>query len=94
MDTLTINNPLGVFSMLEKNRLDITDRVVAKFKNNGMEIFDENEPIGKMVFTNQGNQYDLKSGYEYENNKFFHYTDVTTGADQKYTDCDDENGWC
>ncbi|KAA0545425.1 DUF2553 family protein [Bacillus sp. BGMRC 2118] len=80
--------------MLEQQKLDITDRVVGKLNNNQMDLYVEEQPIGRMLFTNQGNQYELNSGYEHENNKIFHYADVTTGADQKYTDCDEENGWC
>lgn len=80
--------------MLERKKLDITDRVVGKLNENQMDLFVEEQPIGKMLFTNQGNQFELKSGYEQENNKIFQYADVTTGADQKYTDCDEENGWC
>ncbi|MFD1737704.1 YusG family protein [Bacillus salitolerans] len=79
--------------VLERRKLDITDRVVGKLNQNQMDLFVEEQPIGKMLFTNQGNQYDLKSGYEQENNRIYHYTEVTTNPDQKYVDCD-ENGWC
>ncbi len=80
--------------MLEKKRLDITDRVVAKLGNNQMDLFVENESIGYMTMTGQGNQFELKNGYEADQNKIYQYVDVTTGPDQKYVDCDDENGWC
>jgi hypothetical protein len=80
--------------MLERKKLDITDRVVGKLNQNQMDLYVENQPIGKMLFTNQGNHYELNFGYEHEENKIFQYADVTSNPDQKYTDCDDENGWC
>ncbi len=80
--------------MLERKKLDITDRVVGKLGQSQMDLYVEEQPIGRMLFTNQGNQYELKPGYEHEENKIFQYADVTRGPDQKYTDCDDENGWC
>ncbi|MFS0863640.1 YusG family protein [Fredinandcohnia sp. 179-A 10B2 NHS] len=80
--------------VLKQSRIDITDRVVGKLGNNEMDLFVEQEPIGKISFTNSGAQYELKQGYEQEENKIFTYADVTTSPDQKYVDCDDENGWC
>ncbi|MBM7661469.1 hypothetical protein JOC85_002272 [Bacillus mesophilus] len=80
--------------MLEQKRLDITDRVVGKFGQDQVELYVGEESIGRMLFTGQGNQYDLKPGYEQEENKIFHYADITTNPDQKYTDCDQEDGWC
>jgi hypothetical protein len=80
--------------MLEQKRLDITDRVVGKFNQDQLDLYVEEESIGRMLFTGQGNQYDLRPGYEQEENKIFHYADVTTKPDQKYTDCDVEDGWC
>ncbi|MBD8070426.1 YusG family protein [Bacillus sp. PS06] len=80
--------------VLEKKRIDVTDRVVAKLGANQMDLYMENEMIGKMVQSEQGNQYELKNGFEEEQNKIYQHVDVTTGPDQKYVDCDDENGWC
>ena len=80
--------------MLERKKLDITDRVVGKLNENQLDLYVEQQSIGTVLFTNQGNQYELKPGFENEGNKIFQYVDVTTNPDQKYTDCDDENGWC
>lgn len=80
--------------MLERKKLDITDRVVGKLNEEAIDLYVEEQPIGKVLFTRQGKQYELKAGYEHEGNSIYQYTDVTTGPDQKYTDCDDENGWC
>jgi hypothetical protein len=75
----------------EKQRLDITDRVVGKFTDGQLNLYLEKEMIGQMV---SENNYDLKTGYEFNNSRFYQFADVITGQDQKYVDCDDENGWC
>ncbi len=81
--------------MLERRKLEITDRVVAKLGQNQLNLYVEEESIGRMLFTDQGNRYELQAGYEHGGeNKIYQFVDVTTGEDQKYTDCDDENGWC
>lgn len=80
--------------VLKHTRIDITDRVVGKLGNNEVNLFVENAPIGKIVLSDQGNQYELKQGYEREENKIYTFADVTNNPDQKYVDCDDENGWC
>ncbi|MDQ0229681.1 YusG family protein [Metabacillus malikii] len=76
---------------LQKQRLDITDRVVGKFAEGQLNLYLEKEKIGQMV---SENNYDLKEGYEFQDSRFFQYADVVTEPNQKYVDCDDENGWC
>ncbi|WP_273124917.1 YusG family protein [Metabacillus sp. HB246100] len=76
---------------IQKQRLDITDRVVGKFGDGQLNLYLEKEKIGQMVTENQ---YNLKQGFEFDQNRFYQYADVLTGEDQKYVDCDDENGWC
>ncbi|APH03773.1 YusG family protein [Bacillus weihaiensis] len=76
---------------IQKQRLDITDRVVGKFGDGQLNLYLEKEKIGQMVTENQ---YNLKQGFEFDQNRFYQYADVVTGKDQKYVDCDDENGWC
>ncbi|MDQ0225474.1 YusG family protein [Metabacillus niabensis] len=75
----------------EKQRLDITDRVVGKFTDGQLNLYLESEKIGQMV---SENQYNLKQGYEFQNSRFYQYADVPSKKDEKYVDCDDENGWC
>ncbi|MCM3161212.1 MULTISPECIES: YusG family protein [Bacillaceae] len=76
---------------IQKQQLDITDRVVGKFGDGQLNLYLEKERIGQMV---SENNYDLKAGYEFNNNRFYQVADVVTGPDQKYVDCDYENGWC
>ncbi|KKI93380.1 hypothetical protein WQ54_03845 [Bacillus sp. SA1-12] len=75
----------------EKQRLDITDRVIGKFAEGQLNLYLEEEKIGQMV---SENNFDLKAGYEFQKSRFYQLSDVVTGSDQKYVDCDDENGWC
>lgn len=75
----------------EKQRLDITDRVVGKFTDGQLNLYLESEKIGQMV---SENQYNLKQGFEFQNSRFYQHADVLSKKDEKYVDCDDENGWC
>ncbi|WP_078379080.1 YusG family protein [Sutcliffiella halmapala] len=79
---------------LENKRLDITDRVVGKLADQGFNLYVEKEPIGQVTFSEQGNQYTLKSGYESQGSRIFQQVQVPSEKDAKYVDCDDENGWC
>ncbi|PMC40575.1 DUF2553 domain-containing protein [Bacillus sp. UMB0899] len=76
---------------IQKQRLDITDRVVGKFGDGQLNLYLEKEKIGQMV---SENNYDLKAGYEFNDSRFYQIEDVVSEPDQKYVDCDDENGWC
>lgn len=87
-------NKGGVHMTIEKQRLNITDRVVGKFSNGQINLFLENEQIGQMVSKGTESTFDLKTNYQYENNSFYQYVDVLTQPDEKYVDCDDVNGWC
>lgn len=80
--------------VLENKRMDITDLVVAKFEQNHLNLYVENESIGRLVFLNNGREYELKNGYVQENDRFYKNVSVTANPDQKYVDCDNENGWC
>ncbi|MCA1031592.1 YusG family protein [Bacillus timonensis] len=80
--------------VLENKRLDITDRVVGKLCESGMDLYVEEEPIGKFITSEEGNRFELKNGYEQDQYRIFKYADVTVGPDAKYVDCDYENGWC
>lgn len=79
---------------LDNKRLDITDRVVGKLSDQGFNLYVENESIGQVTFTEQGNQYSLRKGYEQEGSRIFQQVQVPSEKDAKYVDCDDENGWC
>lgn len=79
---------------LDNKKLDITDRVNGKLTDQGFELFVEHESIGQVMFTEHGNQFSLKNGYEQEGSKIFQQVQVPSEKDAKYVDCDYENGWC
>jgi hypothetical protein len=79
---------------LENKKLDITDHVIGKLKNGTIELFADNEPIGRIVLSQAGSTFELKNGYEQQQDKIYKQVTVTTGPDQKYVDCDSESGWC
>ncbi|MGD6817283.1 YusG family protein [Metabacillus sp. 84] len=79
---------------LKKQRIDVTDRITGKFENGEMNLYLQHEHIGKMTYGDNGSRFELKKGIEASQNRFFQMADVTQEPDQKYVDCDDENGWC
>jgi hypothetical protein len=80
--------------VLEQKRLDVTDRIIGKLGNGEVQLFDENEQIGRILLNQAGNIFELKNGYAQEQNKIYKYVTVTTSPDEKYVDCDSESGWC
>ncbi|MFD2445060.1 YusG family protein [Bacillus sp. CGMCC 1.16607] len=77
---------------LKQQKIDVTDRVTGKIKNGDLELFLENELIGKVKLP-LNFQYDLEHHFEAENQKIYQHITVTDQPDAKYTDCDD-GGWC
>jgi hypothetical protein len=80
--------------VLDKKRLDITERVIGKLGNGEIQLFEENKQIGRLILNENKNSFELKSGYEEEQNKIYKYVTTTTSPDEKYVDCDSESGWC
>lgn len=78
---------------LSQQKLDITDRIVGKLKNGTIELYLENESIGKITLP-KDSQIEMSHHYEIDQQQriFQHYTS-TNQPDAKYTDCD-EGGWC
>ncbi|MGE6630004.1 YusG family protein [Bacillus sp. NPDC077027] len=75
----------------QKEQVDITSHITGRFKENGMVLYHNKEEIGKMI---SEDQYELKSGYSYDGNRFYQLADTLTSGTEKYVDCDEENGWC
>lgn len=78
---------------LKPQKMDITDRIIGKLKNGTIELFLENESIGKITLP-QGSQFEMSHHYEMDQQQriFQNYTS-TNQPDARYTDCD-EGGWC
>lgn len=78
---------------LKPKKLEITERVIGKLKNGSIELYLENEPIGKVALP-EGSQFELSHHFEVDQQQriYQHYTS-TEQPDEKYTDCD-QGGWC
>ncbi|WP_160722451.1 YusG family protein [Bacillus sp. USDA818B3_A] len=77
---------------LKQQKIDVTDRVVGKLKDGEIQLFLENESIGKIKLKDQI-QVELDHHFETEQKKIYQNVTVTDQPDAKYTDCDD-GGWC
>lgn len=78
---------------LQPQKMEITDRVIGKLKNGSIELYLENEPIGKVNLP-EGSQIELTNHFEVDEQQriYQHYTSITE-PEARYTDCD-EGGWC
>ncbi|WP_174728433.1 YusG family protein [Mesobacillus harenae] len=77
---------------LEPKKLDVTDRIVGKIKNNEIQLYLENEQIGMMVIP-EGYDLKLEHHFESNNNKIYQHVSMPSEPEPRYTDCD-EGGWC
>ena len=77
---------------LKQQKIDVTDRVVGKLKDGEIQLFLENESIGKIKLKDQI-EVELDHHFETEQKKIYQNVTVTDQPDAKYTDCDD-GGWC
>lgn len=77
---------------LKQQKIDVTDRVIGKMKDGGIELYLESTPIGKISLKGDM-QVQLDHHFEVDQRKIYQNVTVTEGPDAKYTDCD-EGGWC
>ena len=77
--------------VLEPKKLDVTNRVTGKLKNGEVELYLDNQPIGKMALPLEG--LTMEPNFEAKENKIYQSYTSTEGHDARYTDCD-EGGWC
>lgn len=83
----------GLVNMtLKQQKIDITDRVVGKLKNDQIELYLENEKIGQISLP-EGSSFNLDHHFEADRQKIYQNVSVTDDAQARYTDCD-EGGWC
>jgi hypothetical protein len=78
---------------LQQQKLDITERIVGKLQNGSINLFFDNEPIGKITLP-EGSKFEMSHHFEMDQqNRIYQYYTATNGPDARYTDCD-EGGWC
>ncbi|WP_226655664.1 YusG family protein [Pseudalkalibacillus hwajinpoensis] len=73
-------------------RIDITNKVYGKFDQKAMNLFLNKEKIGRILFSDQGNRYELSEGYEFVQDKIYHYEQALEQNAKYVEDCD--LGWC
>ncbi|MFC0274508.1 DUF2553 family protein [Metabacillus herbersteinensis] len=78
--------------MSEFHKFDVTDRILAKLQADFMELYIGKECIGKLVINSDGKQYELVSGYLYEEERVFRLYERCTEQIQYAEGCD--LGWC
>jgi hypothetical protein len=79
---------------LKQQKVDVTERVIGKFKNGEIELFLENSFIGKIKGP-EGIQFELEHHFEVDQDqhKIYQQITATENPNPRYTDCD-EGGWC
>jgi len=77
---------------LKQQKIDVTDRVVGKLKNGELELYLENERIGKMTLP-ESCMMELEHHFEGSGKSIYQNVTTTDQPDAKYTDCD-QGGWC
>ncbi|MDT9026235.1 YusG family protein [Rossellomorea yichunensis] len=77
--------------VLEPRKLDVTNRVTGKLKDGEVELYLDNQPIGRMALPLDG--IIMEPNFEAKENKIYQSYTSTEGDQARYTDCD-EGGWC
>lgn len=77
--------------VLEPRKLDVTNRVTGKLKDGEVELYLDNQPIGRMALPLDG--ITMEPNFEAKENKIYQNYTSTEGDQARYTDCD-EGGWC
>jgi len=77
---------------LNQQKIDVTDRIVGKLNNGEIELFLENQMIGKISIP-PGSNLQLENHFEGNIQSIYQHVTTTNEPDARYTDCD-EGGWC
>ncbi|KOO46784.1 DUF2553 family protein [Priestia koreensis] len=72
--------------------MNVTDKVIAKVRDDYVELYLQKERIGTVKFLEEGKVYDMIEGYEYEDNQILKLIDCAQEPIQYVEDCD--LGWC
>lgn len=77
--------------VLKPRKLDVTNRVTGKLKDGEVELYLDNQPIGRMALPLDG--ITMEPNFEAKENKIYQSYTSTEGDQARYTDCDG-GGWC
>lgn len=61
-------------------KIDITNKIVAKFKGEYLELYTNKFMIGKLYVYTEEKKHVLKDGYVYEDGKFYRIIDMHRGV--------------
>jgi hypothetical protein len=79
---------------MKENRRDVTAKVFGKMKGGSMSLYLDQDKIGQIHFTNQGNMYEMAEGFEIDQDKIFKREMAAKEPQpKKYVD-DCGKGWC
>lgn len=85
----------GFFMVVKQSKVEVTDRIIGKLKDGYMELYFDNEPIGKLELPQSGTlNIQLDPSFEVKGQKIYKQMATVEEPNMKYTDCDDETGWC
>jgi predicted heme/steroid binding protein len=73
-------------------KIDITEKVIAKFKEEYLELYSNKFVIGKFYVNTEEKKYELEEGYIYENGRFYRLIDTRRDVNPSVEGCD--LGWC
>jgi Protein of unknown function (DUF2553) len=72
-------------------KIDITDNLIAKFKEKYLEVYSSGFCIGKYYIDGKEKKVDLAEGYIYEKGRFYKIIDI--GREEKSYVEDGHVGW-
>jgi hypothetical protein len=74
-------------------KVDVTSKVYGKMDTGNMSLYLDKQKIGQIVFTDQGNMYEMGEDFEFDQDKIYRYESDPPAKSDKYVDnCD--IGWC
>ncbi|WLD92728.1 YusG family protein [Alkalihalobacillus sp. AL-G] len=77
----------------QRSRTDVTSKVYGKMDQGSMSLYLNKDKIGKIVFTNQGNLYEMSEGFEFDQEKVYRQDSNSPNQNKQLVD-DCEFGWC
>lgn len=85
----------GDEEMSNYNKIDVTEEVKGKLakSTNKMDLFLDDQKVGQLIMTNQGNHYEMAEGFEFDNDKIYKQEKDQIEYTKKYVD-DCDMGWC
>ncbi|RDI41431.1 YusG family protein [Falsibacillus pallidus] len=79
---------------LNPKKAEVTDRVVGRLNESGIELFLDGKSIGRMKLPEGADiEFAMEPNYESSGSKIYQNYSAPDQKEARYTDCD-EGGWC